>query len=44
MFPPMESNHRKAMPGAGWVGVIFQALYNKRNFFPFFNPTYSKMQ
>ena len=26
------------------VGVISQLLYNKRNFFPFFNPTYSKMQ
>ena len=22
VFPPVESNHRKAMPGAGWVGVI----------------------
>ena len=28
VFPPMESNHRKAVPGAGWVGVIIQAVYN----------------
>ena len=28
LFPPMESNHRKALPGAGWVGVIIQAVYN----------------
>ena len=24
----MESNHRKAMPGAGWGRVIFQPAYN----------------
>ena len=40
----MESNHRKAMLGAGWGRVIIQPVYNKRNFFFFFNPTYSKMQ
>ena len=28
MFPPMESNHRKAVPSAGWGRVIIQPAYN----------------
>lgn len=29
LFPPIESNHRKAVPGAGWGReVIFQPAYN----------------
>ena len=32
MFPPMESNHRKAMPGAGWGGDYFFTLASTQQY------------